>query len=87
MSSKIILDENLFLLLEAEEEPPPEPAPPEVPPRGQSLQSNSSIRKHQLKIEINGDQKHELFVPQEEQLGKNKKKLLIKSIIIYTHQT
>nr|XP_036675813.1 uncharacterized protein LOC108005150 [Drosophila suzukii] len=46
------------------EEPPPEPAPPEIPPRTQSLLM--SLRKHsdyKLKYEEKGDQKHEEFIP------------------------
>ncbi|XP_030381653.1 teneurin-a isoform X2 [Scaptodrosophila lebanonensis] len=48
----------------AESEPPPEPAPPEIPPRTQSLLM--SLRKHsdyKLKYEEKGDQKHEEFIP------------------------
>lgn len=51
-------------------EPPPEPAPPEIPPRTQSLLM--SLRKksdYQLKFEDNGDQKHEQFIPAS-QIGK-----------------
>lgn len=51
-------------------EPPPEPAPPEIPPRTQSLLT--SLRKksdYQLKFEDNGDQKHEQFIPSS-QIGK-----------------
>lgn len=51
-------------------EPPPEPAPPEIPPRTQSLLM--SLRKksdYQLKYEDNGDQKHEQFIPSN-QIGK-----------------
>ncbi|EDW62535.2 uncharacterized protein Dvir_GJ16869 [Drosophila virilis] len=47
-----------------ESEPPPEPAPPEIPPRTQSLLM--SLRKHsdyKLKYEEKGDQKHEEFIP------------------------
>ncbi|XP_037931534.1 sericin 1-like [Teleopsis dalmanni] len=47
-----------------ESEPPPEPAPPEIPPRTQSLLL--SFRKHsdyKLKYEEKGDQKHEEFIP------------------------
>uniref|UniRef100_A0A1I8MZG9 Uncharacterized protein n=1 Tax=Musca domestica TaxID=7370 RepID=A0A1I8MZG9_MUSDO len=47
-----------------ETEPPPEPAPPEIPPRTQSLLL--SLRKHseyKLKYEEKGDQKHEEFIP------------------------
>ncbi|XP_059617794.1 uncharacterized protein LOC132262532 [Phlebotomus argentipes] len=56
------------------DEPPPEPAPPEVPPRGHSLlQSMSSMRKrsdYQIHIQENNcDQKHEEFIPQEKQQG------------------
>lgn len=45
-------------------EPPPEPAPPEIPPRTQSLLM--SLRKHseyKLNYEEKGDQKHEEFIP------------------------
>ncbi|GAB0095283.1 hypothetical protein DMENIID0001_106450 [Sergentomyia squamirostris] len=57
------------------DEPPPEPAPPEVPPRGHSLlQSMSTMRKrsdYQINIQENNcDQKHEEFIPQEKQQGK-----------------
>lgn len=51
-------------------EPPPDPAPPEIPPRTQSLLT--SLRKksdYQLKFEDNGDQKHEQFIPSS-QIGK-----------------
>lgn len=52
-------------------EPPPEPAPPEIPPRTQSLLT--SLRKksdYQLKFEDNAlDQKHEQFIPAS-QIGK-----------------
>lgn len=58
-------------------EPPPEPAPPEIPPRTQSLLL--SLRKHseyKLKYEEKGDQKHEEFIPttqlQQQQLQKGK---------------
>ncbi|BFG06899.1 uncharacterized protein DMAD_13783 [Drosophila madeirensis] len=47
-----------------ESEPPPDPAPPEIPPRTQSLLM--SLRKHseyRLKYEEKGDQKHEEFIP------------------------
>lgn len=51
--------------------PPPDPAPPEVPPRAHSLYSASSktstsIRKksdYVLKIDKNGDQTHEEYIP------------------------
>ncbi|XP_075157827.1 uncharacterized protein LOC142231094 [Haematobia irritans] len=49
---------------DGEKEPPPEPAPPEIPPRTQSLLL--SLRKHseyKLKYEEKGDQKHEEFIP------------------------
>ncbi|XP_055390087.1 ABC transporter H family member 2-like [Condylostylus longicornis] len=55
------IDKNIF-------EPPPEPAPPEIPPRAQSLLM--SLRKrsdYQLKYEDNGDQKHEEFIPTSQQ--------------------
>lgn len=50
---------------------PPDPAPPEVPPRAHSLYSASSknsmsIRKkseYVLKIDKNGDQTHEEYIP------------------------
>lgn len=62
------------------DEPPPEPAPPEVPPRGHSLlQSMSSMRKrsdYQIHIQENNcDQKHEEFIPQEKQQGELRLKI------------
>lgn len=52
-----------------EGEPPPEPAPPEVPPRAHSLQTKSSIKTRPviLTIDKNGDQKHEEYIPQNQQ--------------------
>lgn len=44
-----------------EDEPPPEPAPPEVPPRGLSMHT---LKKRQLVIDkLSGDQTHEEFIP------------------------
>ncbi|XP_037919215.1 teneurin-a isoform X2 [Hermetia illucens] len=44
---------------------PPDPAPPEIPPRTQSLLMSMQKRSdYQLKYEENGDQKHEAFIPQ-----------------------
>lgn len=65
-----------------ESEPPPEPAPPEIPPRTQSLLM--SLRKrsdYQLKFQENGDQKHEQFIPanQQQHLEQNKDKGKIKA--------
>lgn len=60
-----------------EDEPPPEPAPPEVPPRGHSLlrSASTSLRKcsdYQLHVrDSTGDQKHEEFIPQEKQQGES----------------
>lgn len=59
-----------------DDEPPPEPAPPEIPPRGHSLlrSSSTSLRKcsdYQLHMrgEVVAAQKHEEFIPQEKQQG------------------
>lgn len=50
---------------------PPDPAPPEIPPRTQSLLMSMQKRSdYQLKYEENGDQKHEAFIPQGHQKGK-----------------
>ena len=51
------------------EETPPEPAPPELPYREHSMANiNTSIMKQPsnfvLKIDKNGDQIHEEFIPQ-----------------------
>lgn len=52
-------------------EPPPEPAPPEIPPRTQSLLTSLMKKSdYQLKYEDNGDQKHEQFIPAS-QIGKS----------------
>lgn len=61
-----------------ESEPPPEPAPPEIMPtchRDISIASiNAIVIKHPsnfvLKIDKNGDQIHEQFIPQDAQHGK-----------------
>lgn len=60
-----------------DDEPPPEPAPPEIPPRGHSLlrSTSSSARKcsdYQIHVRdvLCADQKHEEFIPQEKQQGK-----------------
>ncbi|XP_054727145.1 uncharacterized protein LOC129236888 [Anastrepha obliqua] len=62
--SSIGLDLDEFVTSGGESEPPPEPAPPEIPPRTQSLLM--SLRKpsdYKLKYEDKGDQKHEEFIP------------------------
>lgn len=62
-----------------DDEPPPEPAPPEIPPRGHSMlrSASSSARKcsdYQIHVRENvvlcADQTHEEFIPQEKQQGK-----------------
>lgn len=51
-----------------EDEPPPEPAPPEIPPRAQSLlHSIKKLSSHTIKIDESGDLKHEEFIPQNQQ--------------------
>lgn len=60
-----------------DDEPPPEPAPPEIPPRGHSLlqSTSTSARKcsdyqiHVRDVVLCADQKHEEFIPQEKQQG------------------
>lgn len=61
-----------------DDEPPPEPAPPEIPPRGHSLlrSTSTSARKcsdYQIHVRdvVCADQKHEEFIPQEKQQGKS----------------
>lgn len=55
-----------------DEDPPPEPAPPEIPPRAQSLLATltKKLSSHTLKTSETGDIKHEEFIPQNQQ-GKN----------------
>lgn len=50
-------------------EPPPEPAPPEIPPRAQSLLTalTKKLSSHTLKVSEMGDMKHEEFIPQNQQ--------------------
>lgn len=57
-------------------EPPPEPAPPEVPPRAQSLLASiKKLSNHTIKTDDTrtmatnglGDVKHEEFIPQSQQ--------------------
>lgn len=52
-------------------EPPPEPAPPEIPPRAQSLLASltKKLSSHTLKTNESGtgDMKHEEFIPQNQQ--------------------
>lgn len=53
-----------------EDEPPPEPAPPEIPPRAQSLLASiKKLSSHTIKIDDSGDLKHEEFIPQSQQQG------------------
>jgi hypothetical protein len=64
----------VFLCLDIESEPPPEPAPPEILPpshrdRDISMASINAVTIKQpsnfvLKIDKNGDQIHEEFIPQ-----------------------
>lgn len=66
------MDKNIF-------EPPPEPAPPEIPPRTQSLLISLKKRSdYQLKFDDSAGQKHEEFIPQSQQKGKF---LLLQSFI------
>lgn len=54
-------DNIVILTKDNEDEPPPEPAPPEVPPRCLSMHT---LKKRQLVIDkLSGDQKHEEFIP------------------------
>lgn len=50
-------------------EPPPEPAPPEIPPRAQSLLTSltKKLSSNTLKVGETGDLKHEEFIPQNQQ--------------------
>lgn len=61
----------LFLFFK-DEDPPPEPAPPEIPPRAQSLLATltKKLSSYTLKTNETGDIKHEEFIPQNQQ-GKN----------------
>lgn len=55
-----------------DDEPPPEPAPPEIPPRGHSLlrSTSTSLRRvSDYQIHVGATQKHEEFIPQEKQQG------------------
>lgn len=53
----------------AEYEPPPDPAPPEIPPRAQSLLASltKKLSNYTLKTNETGDMKHEEFIPQHQQ--------------------
>lgn len=53
--------------LDGDEEPPPDPAPPEVPPRGHSMQTMKKRPDFVLTIDKNGDQKHEEYIPSHQQ--------------------
>lgn len=54
-----------------DDEPPPEPAPPEIPPRAQSLLVTlKKASTHTIKVDDTGDLKHEEFIPQSQQRGK-----------------
>lgn len=74
---KFILYPIFFVLniADGDDEPPPEPAPPEVPPRGFSSSSsnmlNQTLKKRPadfvVTIDKNGDQKHEEYVPSNQQ--------------------
>lgn len=65
-----------FYIINLDYEPPPEPAPPEIPPRAQSLLASltKKLSSHTLKINETGtgDMKHEEFIPQNQQ-GKRTK--------------
>lgn len=55
---------------EHDDEPPPEPAPPEIPPRAQSLLASiKKVSSHTMKVDDSGDLKHEEFIPQSQQQG------------------
>lgn len=63
-----------FYGLDGDDEPPPEPAPPEVPPRGyasmQQQQATLKLRTADfvLTIDKNGGQKHEEYIPSQGKL-------------------
>lgn len=64
-----IIKHSLFIDRD-EDEPPPEPAPPEIPPRAQSLLASiKKLSSHTIKVDDSGDLKHEEFIPQNQQLG------------------
>lgn len=58
-----------FFFIATEYEPPPEPAPPEIPPRAQSLLASltKKLSSYTLKTNETGDMKHEEFIPQNQQ--------------------
>lgn len=57
------------MILIVDYEPPPEPAPPEIPPRAQSLLTSltKKLSSHTMKVSETGDLKHEEFIPQNQQ--------------------
>lgn len=61
-----------FSVVFKDDDPPPEPAPPEIPPRAQSLLATltKKLSSYTLKTIETGDIKHEEFIPQNQQ-GKN----------------
>ena len=66
-SVSFFLSQSLVSLTEYE--PPPDPAPPEIPPRAQSLLASltKKLSNYTLKTNETGDMKHEEFIPQHQQ--------------------
>lgn len=62
------MNQHVSCFTDGDDEPPPEPAPPEVPPRGHSLQTLPKKRSEFiLTIDKNGGQKHEEYIPPNQQ--------------------